>query len=350
MERIFICPKCRAALTISTDHYDCQNCRAQWPISAGVVKLSEKLSYWSLLPQELFQDFLAEAEAKGWREAIVSSNQQQVRELLTFTDSPSRADGSFYLSLTDESRVLDLGPGWGSYTFAISPRVKEIVAADTNNEALRFISLRARQSKISNITPALIEPLDYARLPFADNAFDAVIMNGVLEWVGAYLAQGDPLKIQSACLKETARVLKPGGEIWLGIENRFGLRYFYGAPDDHLLYYAPEKRLAYTTLMPRLLADLVTRQKLGRPYRTYTHSLWGLKRLLNRAGLDRLEFYYPEDDYRALSTRIIPVEAMEAKRQVGSKIKNQLVAGLVKTFDLEPALCDSYFVLGGKTK
>ena len=44
------------------------------------------------------------------------------------------------------------------------------------------------------------------KIPFKDNYFDMVILNGVLEWVGAQTKTGDPLQIQKNCLKEIKRI------------------------------------------------------------------------------------------------------------------------------------------------
>ncbi|MFH1361980.1 MAG: class I SAM-dependent methyltransferase [bacterium] len=279
---------------------------------------------WSILPPDLMQSLLEETKAKGWQKAILSSKNKKIRDIYLFTDSPARADGSFYLSLTPESRVLDLGAGLGSYAFALAPRVASVVAADATLESLEFIKLRASQDKVNNLTTVQIEPLDYAKLPFPDQSFDAIIMNGVLEWVGSYVETDDPLRLQENCLREVRRVLKPFGELWLGIENRFGRRYFNGAPDDHLKYYQGSK-IAYTTIVPRFVANLITRKKLGQPYRTYTHSLPGYKRLLKRTGFKETQFFYPDPDYRAVAVKITPIESKAV---------------------VNPIFCDSYFILG----
>jgi SAM-dependent methyltransferase len=340
----YVCPQCQTLLIARDDKFFCSKCSKEWRIVNGVLKLSGSPSYWGLLPAEVMRVFLKQVRARGWRDAILSSAYPEIKGLYAFTDCPSRADGAFYLSLTPRARVLDLGSGWGSYTFALSPRVKEVVAADTSLESLEFISLRARQDNRNNITAVQIEPLDYGKIPFADNSFDAVIMNGVLEWVGSYLKKGDPLKIQEKCLKEVRRVLKPGGEAWIGIENRFGLRYLLGAQDDHLKYYS-SKKIAYTTLFPRLMAGLITKISLGIPYRTYTHSLWGYRRLLKRAGFKTTEFYFPEQDYRAASSRIYPVQSGQVRKSLKNRMRKPAWLKLLSLLRLEPALCDSYFIL-----
>jgi ubiquinone/menaquinone biosynthesis C-methylase UbiE len=320
-----------------------------WETEDGVVKTSSHPSYWNLLPPDEMETFLKEVKAKSWKTAINSSNNPKIKNQYLFTDCPSRADGTLYLSLTKESRVLDLGSGWGSYTFALSPKVKEIVAADSSLESLKFISLRAKEEDRKNLSTVQIDPLDYGKLPFKDNSFDAVILNGVLEWVGSYLKAGDPLKIQNKCLKEINRILKPGGELWIGIENRFGLRYFLGAGDDHLKYYT-EKKIAYTTIVPRIIASFITQKEIKMPYRTYTHSLPGLERLLKRSGFEELNFYYPESDYRADSTKIIPLNSKEVSRSIKNRIPKNSWLGIFPLFGLEKALCDSYFVSARKRR
>jgi precorrin-6B methylase 2 len=115
--------------------------------------------------------FLTEVKDRGWERAIIESTHPEVKGLYLFTHCPFRTDGAFYLSLNNNSTVLDLGSGWGSYTFGLSPRVKTIVAADSNLESLRFISLRAQQEKRDNVLAVKIDPLDFGKIPFADELF-----------------------------------------------------------------------------------------------------------------------------------------------------------------------------------
>ncbi|NUN95487.1 MAG: hypothetical protein HUU16_04885 [Candidatus Omnitrophica bacterium] len=77
--------------------------------------------------------------------------------------------------------------------------------------------------------------------------------------------------------------LRPGGWLYVGIENRFGISYFLGAMDHSYL--------KYTSLLPRPLADWVTRRRRGHAYRTYTYSPIGYRRLLEGAGFGEIRFF-----------------------------------------------------------
>lgn len=313
-------------------------------IEDGIAKFGTHKSYWNLIPEAELNEFLAQVESLGWRKAILQSKVQKIRELYLFADAPVRADSSNYLNLDKESIVLDLGSGWGNYSFGLAPKVKNIVSADSSMESLRFIAARIRQDNVNNIQPVHIDPLDFGKLPFKSGIFDAVFLNGVLEWVGSYLKNGDPLKIQENCLKEIKRVLKKDGQVFIGIENRFGIKYFFGDPDDHTKYYKSEG-LKFTTLVPRIIANLMSKKALGIPYRTYTHSLNGYRSLLKRAGFSKCTFYWPDPDYRTISPTIYPLELNETAQQLKKKyIQKHRMLKFIPNW-LAKYFCNTYLIV-----
>ena len=79
-------------------------------------------------------------------------------------------------------------------------------------------------------------------LPLAENSFDLVIVNGVLEWVGEWDLTVDPRTVQVNFLKKILRLLKDDGILLIGIENRIGWGLFLGG-EDH-------SGMAYTSLVP----------------------------------------------------------------------------------------------------
>ena len=61
-------------------------------------------------------------------------------------------------------------------------------------------------------------------------SFDYVTLIGVFEYSVSYIHSKDPY---SDMLKKVKRLLKPGGVLFIAIENKFGLKYFAGCREDH---------------------------------------------------------------------------------------------------------------------
>ena len=138
------------------------------------------------------------------------------------------------------------------------------------------------------------------KLPFPSGGLDIVAFNGVLEWLGGIDKGRSPIDLQRQALREAWRVIKPGGHVYIGIENRYSLRYILGDPDDHSF-------IRFTSLMPRKIASLYCRVRSGEPYFTHTHSLAGYHSLLGEARFSDIRTYFPWPDYRNPSS-IIPLD------------------------------------------
>lgn len=122
---------------------------------------------------------------------------------------------------------------------------------------------------------------------FDAESFDVVILNGVLEYLGE--GAGDPQGAQRAALREFRRLLKPGGLLYVGIENRL---YPFYLPRD------PHSGLPLTSMAPRWLANVVSYALKRKPFTQYIHSAWGLERLHEEAGFSRTDLYVPVCTYQ----------------------------------------------------
>jgi ubiquinone/menaquinone biosynthesis C-methylase UbiE len=224
------------------------------------------------------------------------------------------------LELPPEARVLDLGCGLGNLTSNLAPHVAEIVALDLTWERLLFAQERfERFNPDDGIT--LVAGGDGKRLPFPDAHFDCIVLSGVLEWVAddgagvpkdaprvlrawkmfaSIFGDSNPREIQLRFLIELRRILKPDGQLMVAIENRLDYEYFTGRPDHH-------SGLLWASLMPRMLANVYSIAAARRPYRTYTHSYFGIRRLFAAAGFPALEFYGLAPGYSGLA-EIIPAD------------------------------------------
>jgi SAM-dependent methyltransferase len=238
------------------------------------------------------QEMLEVAACQGWQAGVgYFLDKQPLSERRYYSDyatSEARADWRFLIPLPKQSRVLDIGSGLGAITFALARAGSEIYALDPTYENLRFIEIRREQESLSNLHPVRAET---GRLPFPDSYFDLVVMIGVLEWVGDAYPHGDPVRIQQQVLENVQAVLKPGGYLYLAMENRYGYSYLLGRRDEHT-------NLRFITPLPRVLAALYSHLARRRAYRTYTHSYRTLKGLLGSAGFAKADFYYPVPGYQ----------------------------------------------------
>lgn len=287
----FRCPKCKGDLRAVGSAYVCKVCSAKWPIHEGIPCFNTRSFYWAQVPKSRMKKLIEITKAESWKAALE-------RVLLPATDEytfnyavdESRADWHFMLPVKAGSRVLDVGCGWGSTTIPLA-RYYDVVGADSTLETLEFLRVRADQEGVDKLRLVRIDPLDYGALPFPGSSFDLVVMNGVLEWVGASRTDIPPGECQKIALKEILRVLKPNGGIYIGIENRFAYTVFLGAREHG--------NIPFADLMPRRLANVLSKlsgKKAG--YRTYVYGYGGYKKMLNEAGFHGVKFYLPLPSYR----------------------------------------------------
>jgi malonyl-CoA O-methyltransferase len=147
-------------------------------------------------------------------------------------DSAARLQGEVreeLLSRVDALRatpaaVLDLGTGTGAGAAALKslfPRAR-VVAADISPAMLEQARRRSRFWRRIECQPA-----DAHALPFADQSFDLVFSNLMLQWT-------DPLDL---ALREMNRVLRPGGLLLassFGAQTLQELRDAWRAADDRI--------------------------------------------------------------------------------------------------------------------
>jgi ubiquinone/menaquinone biosynthesis C-methylase UbiE len=193
-----------------------------------------------------------------------------------------------YLPL-EGSRVLDLGCGIGSYVRRFSDFTPGAYGMDIDPERV----VRGAQNGVDHLTVGVSEAL-----PFADDAFDGVLLNEVIEHV---IDERDTMR-------EALRVTKPGGRVILFAPNRFypfethgvylGKRYVFGniplvnyLPNflrnrlvpharaytkgglESLLKGLPARKLDWTVVYPGFDNVVGRKPGLGRWLRRITHAL-----------------------------------------------------------------------------
>ena len=213
------------------------------------------------------------AEAKPWLHRIITSSRRTAffAEVLPAISGP----------------VIEIGAGWGQIARALAAG-RPVVALEPVAERLAFIHAAARQDGVPSRLTGI--GADYFDVSF-ETPFALICAIGVLEWVGAFQSQIDPQLRQREFLAKIRRELAPDGSLILGIENRLGLKYLLGCPDDHL-------GVPHVGCLP---ASLARRRwdKAGRGHlQAFTYSATPLRELLHAAGYTRIEFVGAFPDYK----------------------------------------------------
>jgi SAM-dependent methyltransferase len=284
------CPRCKTSLKPGISSYDCSHCHKSYLIRDGYIDfLGEVDFYAGELSQNDMRKLIKEIDSLGYSEALKRLSLKHPY-LKSYIEDKRRGDWICHCFSRNNRRCLDIGSGLGNLSEMLSHHYDEVYSLEAVPERIEFQKRRFKNLNVNNVTIVRGNALE---LPFPDDYFDLVVCNGVLEWVGIMNTTRPPREVQLSFLREVKRILSDKGCLYIGIENRFGLGFFLGAPDH--------SGLRYTSLVPRSLANfLVNRygrsggvyrdtssrenKKEWRGYRTYTYSIIGYNSLFREAG------------------------------------------------------------------
>ena len=167
--------------------------------------------------------------------------------------------------------LLEIGAGCGAITGLFCERTKQVTAVDLSKRRSTINAYRNTKYDNLEIIVGNFEDIEFRE------KYDYVSLIGVLEYSIYYINSDDPFKDM---LKKAKSLLKPGGKLLIAIENKYGLKYWAGATEDHT----------------GKLFDGI--QGYNEEDRVRTFSKDGLEKLLMDAGFENNDFYYPVPDYK----------------------------------------------------
>ena len=185
--------------------------------------------------------------------------------------SPIRENLLEWYSFGKDKSLLEIGAGCGAVTGLFCRKCGRVVAVDLSRRRSMINATRNREADNLEI---LLGNFEDIRI---EEKFDYVTLIGVLEYSIYYISSESPF---TDMLKKAKSFLKPGGKLIIAIENKYGIKYWAGAREDHT---------------GRLMDGLEGYRNVDR-VRTFSRE--GLKAVLNGAGLRSQEFYYPLPDYK----------------------------------------------------
>ena len=256
------------------------------------------------VPRPWIQDLVRKARDLGldqaWWEASHALRPEEMDTLEQAVGVEGREGWQYLVSLSPEAVALDLGSGWGPFSCGLAEKVAQVYIIDPSVERLQLLRMRAEQRSLHNLH--YLQGGNALPLPFPDHFFDLVKV-GALERIACLIA-GNPRRVQRQLLQEIRRVLKPAGQVYAEVENRFALKFFKGIPQEG-------SSPSYVTLMPRLLAHLYCLLTRGRTYRTYTYSATGTERLFRQAGFDTVQTLLLYPNRRKFDRVLAPGDAIQ---------------------------------------
>lgn len=192
-----------------------------------------------------------------------------------------------------ECTILEIGAGCGALTGLLCQKASRVVSMELSHRRSKINYERHRECNNLEIIVGNAQDIQ-----LEDN-FDYIVVNGVLEYAMGFSDSKTPYE---DFLLSLGKYLKKDGKILIAIENRLGLKYFAGAPEDHTDNFFLGLR----------------EYDENNTVRTFSKS--ELSDLLVRVGLGYFNFYYPYPDYKF--PREIFTEEFLTKDRVGNEYYN----------------------------
>ena len=171
----------------------------------------------------------------------------------------------------ENKTVLEVGSGCGAITGLFSRKAKKVVAVEISKKRSLINAYRNKNCENLEI---FVGNLNDIKL---EEKFDYITLIGVFEYSRGFTVSEKP---EIDFLNKLKQYLKPDGKIIIAIENKFGLKYWAGALEDH------------TAVLFDGIQGYLNTEKIA------TYSKTELEDILKKVDLSEIEFYYPFPDYK----------------------------------------------------
>jgi len=254
---LYECQKCRGSLALNNlkSLIKCESCGKIYKYENGVLMLEQpKVRFKSgdKSYDENMSMVFKEATESSWIDALRHYDKIKKKFLggkCDYATNLSRVDFKFLLPLNKSSSVLDIGGGHGIVTAALARTVNHVYTIEKIYEQAQFIAIRAKQEQLNNIFVAC-GGID-CRLPYKDNSFDIVILNGVFEWIGFETNFEGVLQNQKRMLNEVYRVLKKSGLVWLTTKNKYSIYMLLSRNNNN-------NHIRFVSILPNKLINIIS--------------------------------------------------------------------------------------------
>ena len=129
-----------------------------------------------------------------------------------------------WYSFDSQASILEIGCGLGAITNMLCERCKSVTAVELSKKRATATLLRCRERENLEIIVGNLNDIKFKE------KFDYITLIGVLEYQGQYTNTENSYV---DFLNTVKKLLKPNGKLLIAIENKYGLKYWCGAREDH---------------------------------------------------------------------------------------------------------------------
>ncbi|HUU50466.1 MAG TPA: class I SAM-dependent methyltransferase [Nitrospinota bacterium] len=183
------------------------------------------------------------------------------------------------LELSDNIKILEFGSGCGATTRYLGENFELVDAIEGSPLRAQITRERCRDLENVRVICSNVKHIKFAPI------YDIVTLIGVLEYAPLYIT--DQINVKESCLsllKLAKTALSENGALIIAIENKIGLKYWSGCPEDHT----------------RKMFDSLHGYTGNRILATFSKK--ELEALLKATGFSNISFYYCFPDYKFAST------------------------------------------------
>ncbi len=185
--------------------------------------------------------------------------------------TPLRRNLLEWYDFNKNANLLEIGAGCGALTGLFCEKVNHVTAVELSKRRAEIIVNRTKQYDNLEIIVGNLNDIKF------EKKFDYITLIGVLEYAGRFTKSDDPY---ADFIDKVKQLLTPNGTLIIAIENKFGLKYWNGAKEDHTgkLFDSIEGYVDDTGI-----------RTFGKPE---------LEELLKDQNFANIDFYYPMPDYK----------------------------------------------------
>ena len=222
------------------------------------------------------QLFKEKLQTKNWLEVAGEIYHQNKPWIFKTIANQHISDFLFLLDIKKDDLALVIDADLGQIAIPLS-RFCNVIAIEDNPDKIEIMKLIAKQENRKNIQ--FINSNIY-NAKFESGKFNLVILNGI-EKIGS-LDNKDQLISQQEALNEFYRLLQPGGTLYLGVLNKFGLKYLLGESLNGLQDYV---------YLKNDLARSIFEAETGKKLRILPHGKKEYEKLILKSGFNGINFF-----------------------------------------------------------